>query len=732
MTADPNLGCKVLRDVQATLRDLMPTDNVEPEATNPQQLANTFSQLDFQETSETGSDSSLPETAIKAQADRINYKLDLALSPMDIWLEFLLLVDSMNDMREHIRSIWERQVAGTVDLAAAAVATNAAHEVVQHMIEDFETKVNAQVNYEDLTRRCFKLFSGNQISLDPTKFECGDAVYHFAEDSYFWMNFLKNRLMDAQLPVGKLYPPSEILYFQQLKKDISETSDFFEASEVRHYFEVIFGSLITIMDLDERPFYDETIRRMMDVIKKKGSSFDLAFAAQVFIDIAHITYDEPDAPRQELLRHLSVLQSGFNSLKKSHEKVRTKLFGEEELKKLQLVSNEIDRIKKAVKTMSDVQNAPVLMGLLLFHVRHLAFDTSVGVCNRLPYVHCCAHLVNAMRISNNLEKRWLDIEETEKLLGSKALWVGAEAPTNMVRARDNFAVRSGTSISAVGSRRDRPATESSQRSKAGARLFENVAKLQDKLYDTLHNPERSPFSCDGLEKVLQQAGYNSKALINDEARSLIAELENKRRQRETRQDLSAGEPAVHGEDSGSGSAFFRPSACPERLIERLLQALQHEANISRFPLFRLHGECKDALYAIAASCEDEMRLNHDPIDHDSGDNFAKFTDLILQEAAGLIGGRANTTLLVLAAETVKQRIQAGKTATAFKTMKIVDADAKVQFVDYDLKKNEGKEIQEHSLKEGWTEHRPSKDWPIIVIKDGKWHAAPQQDDGNDS
>lgn len=687
---------------------------------NQLELTNVFSALEIQQTSNHHLEDATARPT-KLRNDQATYTTKLQMSPHDVLIEFSELMASMNDMREYIKTVWSRYAQKTVDLTVAALVTNTAHELVRHMIDDFEDKIKDPVDYEQLTFGYFKmcceaegLGTDENVPLNKDNLTWDDDTYRAAEKSYFFVNSFVC-LISREIPEAGKAPKEQVKArndaVESFIQNVPQSPGFEKAKKDASLLYDSFRGLFFDFMTKHRPIFDETSHRIGKCISGGVPLFDSAFAAQVSLDVTSIIEDH-DRPWEELETHLSLFASGLTTYLSSHANLQCENLTNEVLEGIKDFLENIQAFQQYAIPNVHFRKSPVFIGLLLFYFRHTYYQLGLNVANGWFCVIVCAHLVNAMKVSQQLEKGWLDIKCAQELLGLERFFVGGEAPTHADSVKSKFRLACGVSPVAFARGGVRPQNDSEMMSNRGARVFKDTCHIHERFVGFLSNKIRLPLSLDQLEQVIQRNLRPQSNWRGSEGLQRINKIEKDRKKKI--QERTAGSRIKHAGSSRSNSQ----EVSPERTMEHLLQAVQYESAIVQFPYLNLHCECFTMLRDIIHSCGPAIPGYREGL-YAGGNNFCVFALDLLDTT---FDRPANTTPMELAARIVSRHIENGSTASSFSTMKLLQGGELDELYEYDLKGNEALLQLEHSsLKEDSLWYQNFGAGNCFVIRNGNWY-----------
>mgnify|MGYP005988184683 CR=1 FL=1 len=633
-------------------------------------------------------------------------------------MEFALLVEQMDDMRSYLRTVWTRYTARTVDLTAAALATNTAQELVQQMISDFENKFKeTTMDFKQLTSGHFRMCcEAEGLPYNEGDQTWDDETYRAAENSYYFVysivvQYTKDDPTLKGNPKQQDEKRAKAKAMQPWIENIRQRPGFDKAKADASLLMESLGGLFSPFEGARRPTFDEDYRRLRKTLRDGVVFLDSAFAAQVSLDISSIIEGQADRPPQELERQLNVVQAGINSYLGSHKDLHNTNLTPVQIDSMVKIWDLALAIRQSLAEGRLFRKSTVLIGMLVLFFRHTYFQIGWNVANCWHYITFCAHIVNAMGVSG-IQKNWLDMKCAQ--LGLKRFFPGEKVPRDGGGVKRSFLLNCGLSSTTFATGGVRPRNDSEMFSKSGARPLIDSAKIHKKFcVDSLTKGLREPYTLDQLEQVIEESPGVSDDLYDKETRNLINELEAERTKKvQTRTGGSTNN------NRGGSSQKKRSVACPERAIERLLQAIQYENTIVKFPYLDLHCKCLHVLRDMVHHCGPALPGNGDDY-HAKGNHFGVFAAELLERTFGSEHLHANTRPMELATEALEEHIQNEGTTCCFEIMRSLQGMGTERGTfNWDLENNKGRQLNGFSLKEGSLWHDDISFRTDIVIRDG--------------
>ncbi|KAH6893462.1 hypothetical protein B0T10DRAFT_457564 [Thelonectria olida] len=612
----------VLQEVQSIFEArIAETARVDP-ATAPGPAQKGFSPLAVYETSKEFADApnAIVKKSEKAPIDEVVYEAEPPASWEDAVTTYGLMMQDMVQIRGQIMDMWKLYIKECRDLASVAVAINTATDFARLIMEDAEpifrnhggvlTVVDKFINSyvvektreamrEDMTKRVYMRFGYYDVSNE-----------YFLSSSQFVTELAGLGVPDhvrlARRDIVPFYNPQNDMNKLHPQEKLAEdkailTQYWSEADVLARY-------------VSDYPVEDEFTRGMRELNRTGTVPFMLVFAAQVLLDLHHLSRRNVEHAYMSLEFELTTLKMFVDKFFYVHRDVTTPRWTAAKKGKLhQLqcsVASFIDDPVLKAKTENQgarrnsvtrekhyiLRQNPLLAGLVLFHFRAGALENGLEVVNAWGTLAVPAHLYNAVRQEKLSKRIWPDMEILINALGESRFFPGGR-PTQRGVYFDRYAIQMGVSasnFSPTGRKADKRARNKRNKTsevlaKNGTRKLENIAPVSCMFMDRYwRRTGQITWTPEHIEEVLSYSQYDNDADGADFSAQRIIDVQ---KLRERRRGKPAGEVA------------------PKDLVASLLSALQSEALEFTFPYLGMHQMCAEVLQMISETCRPQLSLS---------------------------------------------------------------------------------------------------------------------------
>lgn len=610
--------------------------------------------------------------------DDVVYEAEPLASWEDAVASFGLMMQDLSQIRGQIMDMWMLHTTDCRDLAAVAVAIQAATDFARLIMEDAEpifakhggvmtvvdkfttnyvmrkaqalamaqkdkemtpdgkVKVNMPFNYYDLSNEFF-LGSGQFIT-ELAGFAIPDCVPAFRRN------------------VVGYYDP--MLEEKALRPDQKFCRD-------KAILEMIWADAAVIASrIPEYPVEDEFLRGIRELNRTGNLPFMLIFAAQVLLDIHHLSRYHIGTPAQNVLWELDNLKTFVNGFFEVHGDATTARWTATKSRALRQLQHSVssfldDPVLKAkredFKARQEskpkekhymMKQNPLLAGLVLFHFRAGALENGLDVVNSWGTLAVPAHLYNAIRQENISDRTWPDMEILFKTLGESRFFPGGK-PTRGDTFFDRYAIQMGVSASTFSPTGRAAETRARNKkfkvaqlfAKNGSRKIENVAPVCAMFMDRYwRRTGQLSWTPEHVEEVLSYSQFDNDADGEEFCAQRIVDVQKLRERR-------------RGKPKGAGV-----EVAPAQLVLSLLSALQSEALEFVFPYLCMHLMSIRFLQRISITCQESLSLPL-PVAIDQREGFITYpTAAILRLAQG-VNGQVNHEGLKIAAKILEAEYQ---------------------------------------------------------------------------
>ncbi|RGP79058.1 hypothetical protein FLONG3_2964 [Fusarium longipes] len=354
----------ILKGVREALHPRFPyKEKTQRPQSSKEDLPQGFHALTVEEPSEDFANSPDIERPQQAPGDNTDYEAEEAeaMNGTDQLVWSLLLIE-VKSIRDQIDWVWQRYLDNSIDITAAAVATNTGIQMGIRNIMD----------------------TGN----------CPDDLFAEFNSSFLYAFHLITPLVEQT--------QDSFVFFRPGKFDCQTAGDQIKKVDMKALYEYwVEGVLFLHYNIEKRendgfPIEDEFLRILRKTNQTNEASLEMAFAAQIFLDIRHLLGSDTigsdtigsDTMANKTLASLSEMMDGIKQFVKKHDKSHPPSFIDpvrpqiaEGLKFLErLVFDMVPEVRAYhIRNGLDVEGAkepwrfykrlPVLCGLALFHAR---------------------------------------------------------------------------------------------------------------------------------------------------------------------------------------------------------------------------------------------------------------------------------------------------------------------------------------------------------------------------
>lgn len=416
---------KSVRDILAPLMpedtklDLGPSTGGDPDG-----LSNRFAGLHVYEPSQEFLDAPPVERPAMAKNDLATYEEEPSSFIEDALFVYETLFEDMSRIQKRIEAIWVCVKVAEYDIAAAAIATNTAIEIVRSMIEEvapifephgdtyrmlqmthFYCCLHNGIHHTELVRRDL------EDTFNYESYDIGNFTFYTAHRI---LEGVCGRMLTMKRNHIILYGPHIVGSFDP-KSDRSKKTGYEKYQDDRSLLLPFVTDHMTIVQsLGPWPVEDECVRAMKEMIETQQVPVYGAFAAQIFLDITLIFGESIEIPYQTCLSHTQFMATDIADYFDFHsERLSTwTKFYDKDLKKvsanikwvhgdpLYKVQKEISRIL-SIKTLGYdrdrlLRSSPVMSGLMLYNFRVDYHTLGFSVANGRGSIMYSQHLLNAL------------------------------------------------------------------------------------------------------------------------------------------------------------------------------------------------------------------------------------------------------------------------------------------------------------------------------------------------
>ncbi|KAJ4020230.1 hypothetical protein NW752_005337 [Fusarium irregulare] len=382
-------------------------------------------------------------------------------------------------MRDQIQWIWQGCLDKTIDITAAAVATNVGIQRIRKLSEE------CSMSNENNALRAAQLhFSTNAYWKGAMSGRSFREMAKGAED-------LREKVDRGMCPndLFEDYSNSFLYAIHTIKPLVEQTQDslpYFRPRKVENptareqflleerdalYDFWVEGVLFLHYNIEKAgsnhfPVEDEFLRILRKTNETNEVSFELAFVAQVFLDIRHLL-GSTETMAEKAIGCIGGMKLGLDTFvelwadspsAKGRDSLKSQLKEGQDC-----LNNMIRDVIPAVKAYQirnglDVEGvdepwrflkrSPVLCGLALFHARVEIYNLSINCMKETGVTTRLVHLYNAIQQEGFLDKSWADMEEFEACFEEEDLFMGRK-PTRSSQYNERLMVQMGCSFSSI-------------------------------------------------------------------------------------------------------------------------------------------------------------------------------------------------------------------------------------------------------------------------------------------
>lgn len=519
----------VLKKVREVLKPFtLPNDEGQTSsaAAAASNLSNQFAGLAVYEPSQEFLDAPDIERPAKTQDDDVIYEAESLSSLEEAIFALTALINDMNRVRAHIQWVWSNYKLGAFDVAAAAITTNTAIDLVRNMMVDILPLLKKHGGVGIMLER----FHVIQCMLKGWKEK--DIVVagkdNFNYKTYDIANgtcFMAYRLLEAFADVLDpgylpLYKEGMFGYYNPAS-DRSRKTGKEKFEDDRALLMPFFTELITAIRMVKHwPVKDEFLRGMEELNRTKEIPFYLVFATQIFLDITYELGEDIQRPFRTLFNHTRTMETDvklhfdfhagmkLNNWPASNDRGlhdiqhSIKWIGEDPLRAVQ---EKIYRREGILPSDAESHRlfrmSPIISGLMLYHFRIRYHEVGLAVANAWGSIQYCEHLYNALHHEKLIKDRWPDMDLVYANLGEDSFYVGGEAPNMPDDYLKKFSLQMGTSAAAMVKTRRKNTRLASKTGPRGLKEASPVQSMFKARY--LDNSDRVDLTPEHVDQIIE-------------------------------------------------------------------------------------------------------------------------------------------------------------------------------------------------------------------------------------
>ncbi|KAG6011990.1 hypothetical protein E4U43_007999 [Claviceps pusilla] len=677
----------VLEKVRQILNPLMPTENTDENTSETTELANRFASLVVFEPSSEFLKAPDVKRPSKTQNDPNRYESEPLDSLEDAFFALTALVNDMNQVRSRVQWIWSNYKIGIFDLAAAAIATNTAIDLVRNMMEDVIPLLNTHGGLGHMLERfhvmqCMRKGWGiddiTHLILDDFNDNFNYKTYDVSEDTYLAAYRMLVSFVDVLQPNRlPLYKEGMFGYFDP-RSDRAGKTGRQKFEDDRALLMPFFTELITvIIGFDDWLVKDEFIRGMEELHKTRQVPFYAVFAAQLFLDITYELGPAVERPFDTMRDHLSFMDNDIKEHFQFHAKLKIDNWPASNDAVLRELQRHIHWIEsdpvRAVQTRNlrrlganipDIKShrlfrmSPVISGLMLYHFRARYHDAGIALANAWGSIQYCQHLYNALQPQQPIGINWPDMDVVYTNLGADNFFVGGERPKTLLDSFLKFSLQMGTSAAAMSARRRK---KTSLFSKAGPRGFKDGVSPVQAMFAPRYVQRNGQFGLtpEHVNRIVELSLFEQEG-SDEDGTLILGQIEDPEKLKEKKKKWQQQNSQQQSSRKGSGKTKHDgPRLRVEQLIEQLVLSLNAEMLEFSFPYMHMHRECWQVLRAVRKSCDAILRELYTPAYMERESELPFVVGWILMASSGLEDGVVDLRPLRRAAEALHEVLGTG-------------------------------------------------------------------------
>ncbi|KAK5626079.1 hypothetical protein RRF57_001794 [Xylaria bambusicola] len=693
---------RVLENVRQVLLPLMPVPKIPQDKSTDEKLSNRFAGLAVYEPSQEFLDAPVLERPAKTGDDTVIYEAETETSFEHAIFALTSVINDMNRVRAHIQWIWSNYKIGIFELAAAAIATNTAIDLVRNMMEDILPLLNRNGGLATMLRQFHVLqclMKG--WTMDVIFTESQDNFNYDTYDVGYGTYFTTYRLLEAFIDVAQ--PQDLPLYkegmfgFYDPASDRSRKTGLQKYEDDRALLMPFFTELMTaIRCVKDWPVKDEFLRGIEELDRTRQVPFYAVFAAQVFLDTTYELREDIQRPFDTMVKHTTVMDNDIKLHFEFHAKLRIdtwpatndmlmrevqrgiKWIGKDPLREMQakmyqraglpMPNNESHRLFRM---------SPVMSGLFLYHFRSRHREMGLAIADAWGSIQYCQHLYNALRHEKLLDDTWQDMEVLTANLGEDSFYVGGEVPKEPRAYFSKFCLQMGTSAAAMTKKRRKNTPLQSKSGPRGLKAASPVLSMFNARY--VGNTGQVDFTPEYVSQIIQLSLFEAEGAEEDGSLTM-GQIEDPKKLKEKKELKHL---ANEGKRKRAKKAIDNGNIPLEQLIKPLVFALNAESIEYAFPYLVMHRWCWRLLRAVKDSCDSCLRQLYTPAYLENESQLPWMVGWILMAASGLEGGVSDRRPLQLAAEAVKCFCEVGTSRLICEQVLGQQMGMPVEFVEAD-------------------------------------------------
>ncbi|KAI3326842.1 hypothetical protein HD806DRAFT_488357 [Xylariaceae sp. AK1471] len=664
----------VLEKVREALTPFMPIHGVNQDAFTDDNLSNRFAGLAVYEPSQGFLDAPTIERPAKTQDDNAVYEAEAETSFEHAIFALTAVINDMNCVRARIQWIWSNYKAGVFDLAAAAIATNTAIDLVRNIMEDILPLLNRHGGVGFMVQRfhvlqCFmKGWTEKSIIVDG-KDNFNYDTYDVGYGTYFPVYRLLEAFIDVlqpnQIPI---YKEGMFGYFDPAS-DRSHKTGWEKFQDDRALLMPFFTELMTaIRGVVDWPVKDEFLRGVEELGKTKEVPFYAVFAAQIFLDITYELGEDIESPFRTMVAHTASMENDIKLHFDFHAKLKISTRPATNDRCMQELQRNIQWLDKDPlratqnrlyqrmgieipdkKSHRIFRMSPVTSGLFLYHFRSRYREAGLAVADVWGSIQYCEHLYNALHHEKLLDAMWPDMDILTTNLGKDSFYIGGEVPKTPQEYFKKFCLQMGTSAAAMTKGRRKNTPLQSRSGPRGLKAASPVLSMFKARY--VDNSGQVDLTPEYVSHIIELSLFEQEG-TEEGGSFMMGQIEDPEKLKEKKklQQLK---------NRGRGGAVKSGNMPLEQLIKPLILALHAETLEYVYPYLNMHRCCWRVLRTVKESCDSLLRQLYTPAYLEKESQLPWIVGWIFIAASGLEGNVSDRRPLQLAAEAINVLFSTG-------------------------------------------------------------------------
>ncbi|KAI1303775.1 hypothetical protein F5Y03DRAFT_359023 [Xylaria venustula] len=664
---------QVLEKVREILRPLMPAADTNQNTSIDEKLSNRFAGLAVYEPSPEFLAAPIVERPAKTGNDPAVYEAETETSFEHTIFALTSVINDMNRVRAHVRWIWSNYKIGAFDLAAAAIATNTAIDLVRNMLEDILPLLDRNGGLRHMLQKFHILQCLMQgWDVDDIFTEGQDNLNYDTYDVGYGTYFTTYRLLEAFIAVLQpgllpIYKEGMFGYYDPAS-DRSRKTGYQKFTDDRALLMPFFTEqMTTIIGVKNWPIQDEFLRGMEELARTKTVPFYTVFAAQLFLDITYELGEDIERGFGTMIDHARQVDNDIKLHFEFHAKLKINTWPATNDMLIQTLQRNVQEIgKDPLRTtqakvyqrqgvaMPDIKShrifrmSPVISGLFLYHFRSRYREMGTAVADCWGSIQYCEHLYNALHHEKLLNDTWPDMDVLKTNLGEDSFYVGGEVPTTPQGYFNKFCLQMGTSAAAMTRKRRKNTPLQSGAGPRGLKAASPVLSMFKARY--VDNTGQVDFTPEYVSQIIELSLFETEG--NEEDGSLMmGQIEDPKKLKEKKK-------LQQQSNEGKRKAAKSGNMPLEQLIKPLVFALHAESLEFSYPYLLMHRWCWRVLRSVKDLCDPCLRQLYTPAYLEKESQLPWVIGWIFMAASGL-EGVSDRRPLQLAAEAMNEFFESG-------------------------------------------------------------------------